>query len=144
MDKMPEDVAVERTAQIITKWLGYSWGGLGEGSVVAKGFPVFTHGQFGWGFQGRKDDMRNLAREILADRERRQPVAEPVAVKPLKWRKPDDDELGEEEMMLVSAGVGGNYSISRKQSVGPAYLLWWAQDPCSWPTRQGVSRHAKL
>lgn len=59
------EAQVEAVARHVTKWLGYSWEGLGEGSVVAKGFPVFTNGQFGWGFQGRQDDMRALARDLL-------------------------------------------------------------------------------
>lgn len=57
---------VEAGARLIAKWLGYSWDGLHDGSVVAKGFPVFTHGQFGWKFQGHKDDVRDLVRDILA------------------------------------------------------------------------------
>lgn len=60
----PGEKEVERVAKLITEWLGYSWDGLGEGSVVAKGFPVWTHGEFG-GFQGRKDDMRSLALATL-------------------------------------------------------------------------------
>jgi hypothetical protein len=53
---------VERAAKHITEWMGFSWDGLLDGRVTDKGFPVFTHGQFGWGFQGHKGDMLDLAR----------------------------------------------------------------------------------
>ena len=60
-----DDEAVERAAKHITKWMGFSWKGLLDGRVTDKGFPVFTHGQFGRGFQGRKGDMLDLARTAL-------------------------------------------------------------------------------
>ncbi|WP_019170724.1 WYL domain-containing protein [Pseudaminobacter salicylatoxidans] len=62
---MVSDEMVDSTAQAITKWLGYAWDGLPEGSIIERGFPVFTHGQFGWKFQAHKDDMRNFARELI-------------------------------------------------------------------------------
>lgn len=57
--------AVELAARFITAWMGFSWDGLNDGRVTDKGFPIFTHGQFGWGFQGRKGDMIDLARACL-------------------------------------------------------------------------------
>ncbi|WP_421930064.1 hypothetical protein [Nitratireductor rhodophyticola] len=57
--------AVERMAKHITNWLGFSWDGLHEGRVTDKGFPVFTHGQFGWAFQGHKGDMLDFAQAAL-------------------------------------------------------------------------------
>jgi len=59
------EAQVEVVARHITAWFNYSWEGLGKGSVVAQGFPVFHHGTTGLKFQGRQDDMRNLARDLL-------------------------------------------------------------------------------
>lgn len=56
---------IEIIAKGVTSWLGYSWDDLSEGSVTEKGLPVFTYGQSGWTFQGRKDDMLDLGRELL-------------------------------------------------------------------------------
>lgn len=59
------EAGVEAAARYITKWLGFSWDGLHDGRVTDKGFPIFTNGQFGWGFQGRRGDMLDLVRAAL-------------------------------------------------------------------------------
>jgi len=59
------EAGVEAAARHITKWLGFAWDGLHDGRVTDKGFPVFTQGQFGWGFHGHKGDMIDLARAAL-------------------------------------------------------------------------------
>lgn len=59
------EAGIEAAARLITKWLGFAWDGLHDGRVTDKGFSVFTHGQFGWGFQGHKGDMIDLARDAL-------------------------------------------------------------------------------
>lgn len=59
------EAGIEAAARLITKWLGFAWDGLHDGCVTDKGFKVFTHGQFGWHFQGHKGDMVDLARVAL-------------------------------------------------------------------------------
>jgi hypothetical protein len=60
--------------------------------------------------------------------------AEAVAVKPLEWREPTDHpkDPDEDDSLFCADGIGGVYSVSVRQSVGPAYLLWWAHDPMDW------------
>jgi hypothetical protein len=62
---VPTDEQVEIVAQGIAKFMGYAWDGLNTHSVVERGFPMFTHGQFGWQFQGGQPDLRNIARDLL-------------------------------------------------------------------------------
>lgn len=59
--------AAEAAARKLASWMGYGWDGLNDGSIVEKGFPVFTFNQFGGRrFQGYKGDLINFARELLA------------------------------------------------------------------------------
>jgi hypothetical protein len=58
-----------------------------------------------------------------------------VSVKPLKWRVPSEDNPQDpdaSDTVYCADGIGGVYAISRKQSVGPERLLWWAHDPFAW------------
>ncbi|RUM97884.1 hypothetical protein EET67_09705 [Pseudaminobacter arsenicus] len=59
--------AIETAARKLAAWLGYSWDGLDDGSIVGKGFPVFAFNQFGGRcFQGYKGDLIDFARELLS------------------------------------------------------------------------------
>ena len=53
-------------AKILCEWLGFEWDGINDGSAVAKGYRVFMYGQFGWKFEGRKGDLRDIASKIAA------------------------------------------------------------------------------
>lgn len=59
------EAGTEEGAKLITKWLGFAWDGLGDGRIADRGFPIFTHGQFGWVFQGSRGDMIDLAHSVL-------------------------------------------------------------------------------
>lgn len=58
----------------------------------------------------------------------------PVGVKALEWREPDDHpkDPDPDDSLFCADGIGGVYSVSVRQKVGPAYLLWWAHDPMEW------------
>lgn len=59
--------------------------------------------------------------------------ADAVRVKPLEWEEPTDHPQDDDENCAIMAhGLGGRYSISREQSVGPRYLLWMADDEFTW------------
>ena len=62
------------------------------------------------------------------------PSATGVRVKKLEWRKPTDHpkDPDADDNIACADGLGGVYAVSRKQKVGPAYLLWWAHDPMDW------------
>jgi hypothetical protein len=64
-EQVVTEAGVEAAARYITKWLGFAWDSLHDGRVTDRGFPILTHGQFGWGFQGHKVDMIDLARAAL-------------------------------------------------------------------------------
>jgi hypothetical protein len=57
-----------------------------------------------------------------------------VQVKTLVWRVPTDHPTDPdiEETALCADGIGGVYAISKKQTVGPERLLWWAHDMFAW------------
>lgn len=62
---MPTEQQIETVARGIAAFIGYSWDGLVDHSVVERLYKMFTHGQFGWGFQGGKPDLLNVARDLL-------------------------------------------------------------------------------
>lgn len=115
---------IEEAAKIITKWLGYSWGGLYDGRVTDKGFPIFTHGQFGWGFQGHKGDMIDLARTALTAAIGAGGQA--VAVKPLEWENVRVN-YGPETYEAKSP-VGLYQVFTDEDSAAGAVLAEWALD----------------
>lgn len=83
-----------------------------------------------------RDVMASVA-ETLASLPRLEALSTaPVAleVKPLIWRKPTDHpkDPDPEDNLFAADGLGGVYAISRRQKVGPNYLLWWADDPMHW------------
>jgi len=56
-------------AKLLASWLGYAWEGLTEARASERpsgSYPIFCHTQFGWQFQGGKQDLRDLAESILA------------------------------------------------------------------------------
>ena len=58
---------LDAAAKRITTWRGSNWESLPDGSIVDKGYPIFSHSlQGGWRFQGCKDDMRKLISEVVA------------------------------------------------------------------------------
>lgn len=59
-------------------------------------------------------------------------------VRPLKWYKPTDHPQDREDDALMARGLGGRYSISRKQTVGAPYLLWHADDEFYWTGHQSI------
>lgn len=81
-----------------------------------------------------KDFPTQLQNAVRAYLTALRPVSdEAVGVKALEWREPTDHPSDmEESSMLVADGIGGKYSISHPQAVGPKYLLWWAHDEFDW------------
>ena len=53
-------------AKHIAAWLGYDWDGLRDGRITDRGFKVWAFSGIGHKtFQGGKDDLRDLATEIV-------------------------------------------------------------------------------
>lgn len=83
-------------------------------------------------------DVRHTRKELHAARAAIEDafaeMLAPVGVKALEWRKPTDHpkDPDEDDSLFCADGIGGVYSVSVRQSVGPAYLLWWAHDPMEW------------
>ena len=61
--------------------------------------------------------------------------AEPVAVKPLKWRKPTDHPQDDDDAVAVAPGLGGQYSITKESDHA---LLWDAEDNFVWTQHPSV------
>ena len=76
-----------------------------------------------------------ICTELLALRAAASTSTEGAGVKALEWRVPRQDSPRDpdaEDVVYCADGIGGLYSISRKQKVGPERLLWWAHDPFDW------------
>lgn len=62
-----------------------------------------------------------------------------LKVRQLEWYEPTDHPMDmEDSAMLVAAGLGGRYHVSKLQTVGKPYLLWWAHDEFSWTGHDSV------
>jgi len=56
-----------------------------------------------------------------------------IQIRPLEWYEPTDHPQDDDEnCVLMAHGIGGRYSISKEQGVGPKRLLWMAHDSFIW------------
>jgi hypothetical protein len=62
-ERRPQDI--DAAAKLLAEWIGYAWDGLREGRIES--YPQWSHNQvMGRMFQGRKQDLRDLALKIAA------------------------------------------------------------------------------
>lgn len=67
MPAAPVETDVDAGAKRLAKWIGYLWEGLNDGRIGDRGYQQWSFNGIGQKqFQGGKDDLRDLAREIVA------------------------------------------------------------------------------
>lgn len=64
---MTNDTDPDTGAKLLARWIGYAWEGLQEGRIADRGYPQWAfNGLNHRQFQGGKQDLRDLAAEIVA------------------------------------------------------------------------------